>query len=349
MSMMTIPSKINSIHNPKTSLNNHNKEQIKKSDNIHERPLDNKQASYKFYSLLSRIPFPRSYSGKIVLIIYLGTCLPMLCIIFYLLASFSPGSVSTLQILTITLIVTILGTGFTLYTLHSLLSPITLVSRNLYEYINNKRMPNLPTHFTDEVGRLMGNVQYTISHIDNIIQSLEKTSITDHLTGVYNRHSGEKRLREDISRVKRSGGTISLVMLDIDDFKLVNDQYGHDAGDICLKHFVKIIRSNIREGDLLVRWGGDEFILILFNSDLRSSEKILERICLAVREQPAQSSQGEIHLTLSVGMCQYNGKDDAEMFFKKADSALLLAKRLGKSQIIYYPDSIDQLTHEFVA
>lgn len=343
------PSVADSTRNPRTSSINHDREQIKKRDVIREVHLDNEQASYKFYSLLSRLPFPKSYPGKIMLVIFFGTSLPMLTIIFYLLIFFTLSIMATLQILGITLLVTILGTGFTIYTLRLLLSPLTLVSRNLYDYVNDRKLPDLPTHFTDEAGRLMGLTQHTIGSIDNLIQSLEKASITDHLTGAYNRHSGEKRLKEDISRVKRSGGTISLVMLDIDDFKLINDQYGHDTGDVCIKHFVNIMRSNIREGDLLVRWGGDEFLLILFNSDLQFSGKILERICLAIKDQPAQTYQGEIDLTMSVGICEYNGKDSAEIFFKKADSALLLAKRLGKSQIIYYPDSIAQLTHKFVA
>jgi diguanylate cyclase (GGDEF)-like protein len=155
--------------------------------------------------------------------------------------------------------------------------------------------------------------------------------MTDYLTGVYHRYSGEKRLREDISRAERSGKEISLVMLDIDEFKLINDRYGHDVGDICLKHVVKIIQTNIRKGDWLVRWGGDEFILILFDSDEKSSERIVERIGIAVREQPALTPKGEISMSLSVGMCQHNGKDDAQELFKKADSALLSAKRLGKS------------------
>lgn len=332
-----MPSNLISIHKRKPSLPNHDKEQIKESATIHEGHPDKKQASYKFYSLLSRLRFPKSYSGKVIVLIHFGICLPLLSIMVYLLPFFSLSFILTLQILTIMLVVTILGSVVTLHAVRSLVSPLTLVSRALHDYILDKKMPNLPTHFTDEVGRLMEDVQLTVSHLDQLIQSLEKTSMTDHLTGAYNRHSGEKRLKEDISRVKRSGGTISLAMLDIDDFKHVNDQYGHHTGDICLMHLVKIIRGSIREGDLLVRWGGDEFMLILFNSDLQSSGKILERICLAVREQPKENTRGRIHLTLSVGMCQYNGKDDGEVFFKKADSALLLAKRLGKSQVVHYP------------
>jgi diguanylate cyclase (GGDEF)-like protein len=344
--MRLTPSNVITIRNAKPSLNNHDAERIKRGNIYHRKHLYREQASYKFYSLISRLSFPKSYSGKVILLIHFGISLPMLFMVVYLLTLFSPTFIFKLQTLSPILIVLILGSVVTLYAVRSLVSPLTLVSHTLNQYVHEKRVPNLPTHFTDEVGRLMKDVQFTVSHIDDLIQSLEKASMTDYLTGTYNRHSGEKRLKEDISRVKRGGGTISLAILDIDDFKSVNDEYGHHTGDICLMHLVTIIKSSIREGDLLVRWGGDEFVLILFNSDLQSSGKILERICVAIREQAVESPQGRIHLTLSAGMCQYNGSDGVEVFFKKADSALLLAKRLGKSQVVHYPFELFDVTRD---
>lgn len=301
--------------------------------------VSNKQISYGLYSLLSQFPFPRSYSGKIILVTFLGIHAPLLISLSYLSAYCPFNFDSTIWTFSITLFAILIGTAFTSYVLNSLLSPISLISSTLREYVNGNKVPDLPTHFTDEVGRLMSDVQYAVSHLDGFIRSLEELSMTDYLTGVYNRYSGEKRLREDISRAKRAGNKISLAMLDIDNFKLINDKYGHDVGDLCLKHIVKVMEINIRKGDWLVRWGGDEFVLILFNSDKESAERIVERICLAVQEYPIHTSQGEINLMLSAGICQYNGQDNAEGLFKKADSALLLAKRLGKSQVINYIDS----------
>ena len=303
------------------------------------RIVSNKQVSYGLYSLLSRLPFPFSYPGKIILVTFLGIHAPLLISLSYLSVYCPFNFDSTVWTFGIILFAILVGTAFTFYVLNSLLSPISLISSTLREYVNGNKIPNLPTHFTDEVGRLMSDVQYAVSHIDEFIRSLEKLSMTDYLTGVYNRCSGEKRLKEDIARASRSGSKISLAMLDIDDFKLINDKYGHDVGDLCLKHIVKIIEDNIRRGDWLVRWGGDEFVLILFNSDKKSAEKIVERICLAVQERPIDAFQDEINLMLSAGICQYNGRDNAEELFKKADSALLLAKRLGKSQVVHYTDS----------
>jgi diguanylate cyclase (GGDEF)-like protein len=206
----------------------------------------------------------------------------------------------------------------------------------LRDYINDKKVPELPTQFTDEVGRLMADIQYTVKNSDELIQSLEKTSMTDYLTGVYNRYSCEMRLGEDIARVRRGGETMSLVMLDIDDFKLINDRYGHYNGDACLKQIVDIIRNNIRQGDWLARWGGDEFILLLFNSDEESSVGTMKRIGVALGENPITSEHDNISLTLSIGICQYNGEDAPEILFRKVDIALLQAKHRGKGQIVAY-------------
>jgi diguanylate cyclase (GGDEF)-like protein len=243
---------------------------------------------------------------------------------------------SKLQLLIIALVGTVLGTGFTLYMLYLLLAPVSLASRMLRDYINDKKVPELPTQFTDEVGRLMADIQYTVKNSDELIQSLEKTSMTDYLTGVYNRYSCEMRLGEDIARVRRGGETMSLVMLDIDDFKLINDRYGHYNGDACLKQIVDIIRNNIRQGDWLARWGGDEFILLLFNSDEESSVGTMKRIGVALGENPITSEHDNISLTLSIGICQYNGEDAPEILFRKVDIALLQAKHRGKGQIVAY-------------
>lgn len=287
------------------------------------------------YSLLSALPFPTSYLGKIMLVAFLGIQVPLLALIFYSL--YLPGEFdSKLKVLIIALVATVLGIAFTLYMLYLLLSPVSLASRMLRDYINDKKVPELPTQFTDEVGRLMADIQYTVKNSDELIQSLEKTSMTDYLTGVYNRYSCEMRLGEDIARVRRGGETMSLVMLDIDDFKLINDRYGHYNGDACLKQIVDIIRNNIRQGDWLARWGGDEFILLLFNSDEESSVGTMKRIGVALGENPITSEHDDISLTLSIGICQYNGEDGPETLFRKVDLALLQAKHRGKGQIVAY-------------
>lgn len=293
----------------------------------------------KLYSLLSRLPFPKSYLGKIMLLVFVGTHVPLLALTFYFTLTW-PIEYRAVKIIVITLIATLVGTAFALYLLYSLLRPVSLTSEMLREYINEKKMPNLPTDFQDQVGRLMADVQYTVRYLNDIINSLETMTITDYLTKVYNRNGGERRIREDISRVERSGDDMSLVMFDIDDFKLINDRYGHSTGDVCLKHIINIISEGIRRGDWIARWGGDEFILLMLNVDEEACASIMKRFIESLRDNPIYTAHGDrVDLTLSVGICQYSIGDDVADLFKKADAALLKAKREGKGQVVCYSSS----------
>lgn len=293
------------------------------------------EESLKIYKFLSRFPFPNSYLGKIMLIAFFGIQVPLIILIIYSVYSTPQGTESTVRILVSTVIASVLGTAFTLYVLYYLLAPVSLASKKLREYITDKKMPDLPTYYKDGAGQLMSDVQYTVSHIDKLIRSLEKTSSTDYLTGTYNRFSAETRLKEDIARSGRSEHKMTLVLLDLDDFKIINDEYGHDIGDFCLKHVVNIVKSNIRESDWLARWGGDEFMIMLLDSDEIYASTVLERISASLEENSIPNSQGSITITISVGVTQYKSEFDFERYYKTVDVALLEAKRRGKGQIVY--------------
>ena len=270
-----------------------------------------------------------------MLIAFFGTQVPLITLILYSVYSIPQGSESTIRILAATVIASVLGTSFTLYVLYHLLAPVSLASRKLREYITDKKMPDLPTFYKDGAGQLMSDVQYTVSHIDKLIRSLEKTSSTDYLTGIANRFSAETRLKEDMSRSSRSDHKMTLVLLDLDDFKKINDEYGHDIGDFCLKHVVNIVKSNIRESDWIARWGGDEIMLMLLDSDEIYASTVLERISSSLEENSIPNSQGLIRITISVGVTQYKSEYDFDKYYKKVDTALLEAKRRGKGQIVY--------------
>lgn len=295
----------------------------------------------RLYSFLSRLPYPKSYLGKIMLVAFLGTHVPLLALIFYFVLSSPLEPAASIKILAVALVATLLGTGFTLYSLYSLLVPISVTSDMLHNYISDKKFPGLPTGFHDQAGKLMADVQYTVKHLEDIIESLKKTSMTDYLTGVYNRHAGEARLKEDLGRTMRDKSMMSLVVLDIDNFKQINDQYGHEVGDMCLKEVANIINKNIRQGDWLSRWGGDEFVLALFHAREKSSTMILERIYAAIKEISIHASTGEkVNLSVSAGICPFNGQDDSDTLFDKADQALYQAKREGRKRISTYKESV---------
>lgn len=304
------------------------------------------EQSLRVYKFLSRFPFPNSYLGKIILVAFFGIQVPLITLIIYSVYSNPQGPESSIRILAATVIASVMGTAFTLYVIYYLLAPVSLASQKLREYITDKKMPNLPTYYKDGAGQLMSDVQYTVSHIDKLIRSLEKTSSTDYLTGTYNRFSAETRLKEDIARSSRGEHKMSLVLIDLDDFKKINDKYGHDIGDFCLKHVVNIIKSNIRESDWLARWGGDEIMLMLFDSDEIYASNVLERITLSLEENAIPSSDGPIKLTISVGVSQYKSDYDFEKYYRRVDTALLEAKRRGKGQIVYaskLPHTVDDM------
>src|SRR5215218_6147697 len=171
------------------------------------------------YALLARVGLPKSYGGKIMLVVFVGTNLPPVALVLYLLL-LSPGGFRThLGVLAILLVATLLGFVATLFALRSLLAPVRLVSSSLEAYLDERRKPELPIGFFDEAGRLMADVQHAVDHLDSTILSLKGLSGTDHLTGLPNRRKGEERLAEDHARAKRGGAILTVAVGDIDNFK----------------------------------------------------------------------------------------------------------------------------------
>jgi diguanylate cyclase (GGDEF)-like protein len=280
--------------------------------------------------------FPKSYRGKIMLVAFLGTHAPLIALVFYLLLGSSLGLEPALRILALMVVVTLVGTAATLLALHGLLAPISLISSALKGYIDDGQVPDLPTGFTDEVGRLMGDVRYAIGDLDETIRSLEGLSVTDHLTGLLNRRQGEKLLAEEAARVRRSAEMITLGVVDVDRFKHINDTYGHQTGDICIQHVADVIRRNIRQGDWLARWGGDEFIVVLRDANpFAQTETVLQRIVRDLKDSPLRLPQGEeLILTVTVGASRYSGEKDLRALLAKADEAMYEAKREGRPWIL---------------
>jgi diguanylate cyclase (GGDEF)-like protein len=179
--------------------------------------------------------------------------------------------------------------------MHALHAPVTLASEALRRYLDSGEIPELPAGYTDRAGRLMADVQHAVERLDAAKRSLGELAATDHLTDVYNRRAAEGRLAEDIARAQRGGETLTLALLDLDWFKSVNDEHGHPAGDVCLTHFAELLRSNVREGDWIARWGGDEFLVSVWHAEEEgpSAERVLGRVAEVLRENPVVLPSGE--------------------------------------------------------
>jgi diguanylate cyclase (GGDEF)-like protein len=211
-----------------------------------------------------------------------------------------------------------------------------LASRALRRYLDSGELLDLPVGYTDRVGRLMADVQYTIERLDKAVRSLEELATRDHLTGTYNRRAAEERLAEDVKRAERGGGALSLTLLDLDQLKPINDAHGHRAGDACVVHFAEVLDRNVRAGDWIARWGGDEFVVGMWNvQEGQPTTRVLERIVEDLRESPVVLPDGEeTHLTFSAGACRWKPGDDVRGLVSRADVALYRAKAEGGNTIV---------------
>ncbi|HEY6100050.1 MAG TPA: diguanylate cyclase [Anaeromyxobacter sp.] len=175
-------------------------------------------------------------------------------------------------------------------------------------------------------------------------RKLEEQSITDALTGLKNRRFFDERLHEEFRRAQRYGDYLSLIMLDLDHFKDVNDRFGHPAGDSVLRDAGALIRASIREPDICARYGGEEFAVILPKTHMSGALTVAERVWreLGGKEYAVQGSAAvapaTVKVTASLGIAFYPSKDisSGDLLLRFADQALYQAKRAGRNTICLY-------------
>jgi diguanylate cyclase (GGDEF)-like protein len=167
-------------------------------------------------------------------------------------------------------------------------------------------------------------------------EALEQLSITDGLTKLYNHRFFQENLTREIARVGRSGATLTLILIDIDNFKQLNDRYGHAAGDQVLCEVARIMSGIVRESDVLARYGGEEFALVPNQTSLNGAVGLAEKIRMAIAEHDFlvddDGTQTATRVTVSVGVAAY--REDRKTFFNDADRALYRAKAAGKDCVV---------------
>lgn len=161
-------------------------------------------------------------------------------------------------------------------------------------------------------------------------KELEELSVTDHLTRLYNTRKLDEDLAREISRHRRYGHPLSAIMADVDDFKAVNDRMGHLVGDDVLREVGTIIKSNVRNVDLAVRYGGEEFVVLCPDTGLEQAHRLAEKLRRFVE---VNDFFGVGRVTLSLGVAQLAPDDDSRSFLERADRKLYEAKRNGKNQV----------------
>jgi len=171
-----------------------------------------------------------------------------------------------------------------------------------------------------------------------IHSKFQRLAAYDGLTNVYNRRFGMSRLKEDFSRASRDKSALSLIMVDIDHFKNINDNYGHLVGDKAIRLIASILKKTLRDGDIVVRYGGEEFLMILQGASPKDAMDIAERIRHQAKDTIFKEGEQQIVMTVSMGISGYPATqvaDEIELI-DKADQALYHAKQNGRNRVVQY-------------
>jgi diguanylate cyclase (GGDEF)-like protein len=195
-------------------------------------------------------------------------------------------------------------------------------------------------------GAQIWNAGFLMMAIDRLRAEVADLAVRDDLTGIANRRQFFERARQECARSTRSGASLALICLDVDNFKPINDGYGHAAGDHCLQRFATLAAARLREPDLLARLGGDEFAILLPDTTVEEAHGIAEDILAAVRTAPIVWRNTPLAITASAGAAEWSpdiGPDAAELA-ARADGALYLSKQAGRDRVTAAtpPDGADQ-------
>ncbi len=187
----------------------------------------------------------------------------------------------------------------------------------------------------DDIQSFTENLEHLVSmrteELREKIREVEELSVTDPLTGIYNRKRFDEELGVEISRARRYAEPLTLIMFDIDHFKAVNDGHGHAAGDAVLKEITALVKAQIRSADVFSRWGGEEFLVLLPQTDLDGAYKMADKLRTAI---DGLSFPGVGKVTCSFGVTAFTDIDDRDSFLRRVDDALYEAKDAGRNRVI---------------
>jgi diguanylate cyclase (GGDEF)-like protein len=210
-------------------------------------------------------------------------------------------------------------------------SAVEALRQGAYDYLT-KPLESLATYELSLTRAL--EHRHLLRENGRLFQEVQRLAITDPLTGLYNRHKLAEALETECERALRYRRPVSMIMMDLDDLKIVNDTHGHPGGDVVLQKVAQAIRGHIRRLDLPTRYGGDEFLVLLPESPLVAAERVAKRISDEVRKIRA----GDLPVTASTGVVEWGSSfRSSEDFLSAADQALYQAKRSGGGAIVVHP------------
>jgi diguanylate cyclase (GGDEF)-like protein len=168
----------------------------------------------------------------------------------------------------------------------------------------------------------------------DVERAMTEIARTDPLTGLLNRRHMEERLEEEVARFRAQGTAFSVILSDVDHFKQINDQHGHDAGDRVLAGVATVFNRGLRGGDAVARWGGEEFLVLLPGADLSAAEEVAQRLRLAAERHLAEAGGLSQTLTLTFGVAGFAGGTSIDACLKAADEALYRGKAAGRNRVV---------------
>jgi len=174
---------------------------------------------------------------------------------------------------------------------------------------------------------------HLINKLDHALLEISKLSITDSLTHLFNRRKAQALLDEEIYRSVRYESDFSVILLDIDHFKYINDAYGHNTGDIVLVAIAKLLLDNVRKSDEVCRWGGEEFVIFCPNTSIDQAASLAEKLRITISSELFADC---CNVTCSFGVTSLLPSDSSEELINRADEALYKAKNEGRNQVKAY-------------
>ncbi|WP_310451235.1 diguanylate cyclase [Sulfuritalea sp.] len=189
----------------------------------------------------------------------------------------------------------------------------------------------------DELSTMRSRVsdaEEVVARLQTELSSASELVRLDQLTGALNRKGLDDALEKEIARLKRQSGTLSIALLDIDNFKKLNDTLGHAVGDAALVHLSKVVRETVRPQDLLARYGGEEFVVLLPNTSVEDGVSVMTRVQRELTREFFLNNNEKVLITFSCGVAEIRNAEDPYEALKRADGAMYLAKRVGKNRVV---------------
>ncbi|WP_226633073.1 GGDEF domain-containing protein [Novosphingobium profundi] len=277
----------------------------------------------RFYNATTFL-FRRHYEWRILFICFFAVHVPLLATLAFQ-AFWGGWSVPTLFVV---LGATLAGTIFGVLAIHGLLSPIRQATNLLRAIQAGEHPGGIPTGSDDLVGRLLDGVIVAAQESSTRIAKLETLSEHDPLTGLLNRRGFRKAAERALSRP----GNAVLALIDLDHFKLVNDRFGHDAGDTLLRNLAQALEADLRRSDVCCRWGGEEFALLFPDTLVDEARLVMERLRASIALDTGLLDEAW-PVTLSCGLAPLRSIAELDEASRRADAALYEAKEAGRNRV----------------